>query len=99
MSASLNSDILEEGLKMELRMLYHNAASLPPGVTFETCSGSQVIARIIYRVGEEEKQYRVALKRNDGLIADLLAIENSRDWLSVRRLGLLDYNEEIYTAN
>lgn len=90
MNASLNADILEEGLKMDLKNLYYSTASLPSGVTFETSSSGQIIASVVYRVGEEEKQYRVALERNLDLRAELLSIENSREWACIRSMGLLD---------
>lgn len=65
MSANLNSDTLEEGLKLELKMLYDSAADLPPGLLFENRSDGEVMARILHTWGPREKEYSVVLPRND----------------------------------
>ncbi|KAL5049135.1 hypothetical protein BDW71DRAFT_176242 [Aspergillus fruticulosus] len=91
MSASLCAAILEEALKMRLKCLYDHCAELPEGLSFLMGHDGRVSARIVYRVDEEERTHTVILGRNKALVADLLAIEGSRDWPCVRALGLLDH--------
>ncbi|RAH84270.1 hypothetical protein BO86DRAFT_407771 [Aspergillus japonicus CBS 114.51] len=89
MSATLTSDIMEEGMKKELQSIYDMAKPWPRGVVFMEDEGV-VTARVSYWVGAEEKQRRLPLRQNDILIADLIAIENAKYWPCVRMWGLLD---------
>ncbi|PYH84636.1 hypothetical protein BO82DRAFT_429966 [Aspergillus uvarum CBS 121591] len=89
MSATLTSDIMEEGMKKELQSIYDQAEPWPRGVAFVEEDGL-VTARVSYWVGAEEKQHCLPLRRNDILIADLIAIENAKYWPCVRMWGLLD---------
>ncbi|OJJ95102.1 hypothetical protein ASPACDRAFT_1860472 [Aspergillus aculeatus ATCC 16872] len=89
MSATLTSDIMEEGMKKELQSIYDKAEPWPRGVVFVEDDGL-VTARVSYWVGAEEKQHCLPLRRNEILQADLIAIENAKYWPCVRMWGLLD---------
>ncbi|RAL08747.1 Zn(II)2Cys6 transcription factor [Aspergillus homomorphus CBS 101889] len=89
LSAVLSADIMEEGMKKELRWLYDSGAPWPRGVTF-VAHGGRVTARVLYWVGAFEKQQCLVLERNESLIAELAAIETAKDWSCVKAWGLMD---------
>ncbi|PWY72262.1 hypothetical protein BO70DRAFT_381810 [Aspergillus heteromorphus CBS 117.55] len=90
MSATWVADILEEGMKLELKRM-HEADAPRCGVTFETDEDGNVSACIPYRVGTVKEDRYLPLQRNEEVIADLLAIENAKDWPCVRGYGLLKH--------
>ncbi|RAH51196.1 Zn(II)2Cys6 transcription factor [Aspergillus brunneoviolaceus CBS 621.78] len=91
MSSTRNAKILDESLKLYLSQMWRSAAPLPDGVTFSTdATGCQVTAHLAYRADGVEKRRSMVLERDESLVAELRAIDNSQDWVCSRALGLLE---------
>ncbi|PYH80239.1 hypothetical protein BO82DRAFT_338440 [Aspergillus uvarum CBS 121591] len=91
MSSTMNAKILDESLKLYLAQVWRSAAPLPPGVTFTTdAAGLQVTAHLTYCADGVEKRRSMVLEGDESLVAELRAIDNSRDWACSRALGLLE---------
>ncbi|KAL4907820.1 hypothetical protein BDW74DRAFT_189228 [Aspergillus multicolor] len=91
LSSNMCADILEEALKILLQRIYAEPDGAMEGVSFDLGECERVTAHIVYDVDREQREHVVVLERNEALVADLLAIEGSRDWPCVRALGLLDH--------